>query len=484
MMRAPRRLASSTIWATSRRGMRSVTITISLMPFSIASKTASLVKAGGTVTTDPSIGAAVVGDGLRDGVEHRHPVDLAPQPTGGDAADDLRAGAVVQALAGQVDGLAAGDPLDDEGRVGVDQDAHAATPWIFSTARRAASLQRHAAVGVLDAVALEDLEALLLPGARDAEDRDLLRRIQAELQAGLDHAARDDVHARVRDDRHHHRDLVDAGLAAAPASPARRPLRPTGCRRSRSSWRACRRAARTASNSVSEPPPAPITSPRLPSNSVTLPRRRDGRWRRPARRPARRGSPRAPGASPRRRRRAPQQLPVARARLVLDLHVGVERYERAVRQRAERVDLGERHVVLDEQPRQARRAIGTSLLQRRAGDARGGDHLLGLEVRTGQDVREVPRPTLSGCSSATCSMSMPADGREDDHRALARAVPDDARVVLLLDLGLRVDEHAARHVPADLQLEDLARVGLGLLRASRRTSRRRPSCARPRAPGT
>ena len=36
--------------------MRSVTITISLTPFSIASNTASLVKAGGTVTTEPSIG--------------------------------------------------------------------------------------------------------------------------------------------------------------------------------------------------------------------------------------------------------------------------------------------------------------------------------------------------------------------------------------------------------------------------------------------
>ena len=57
MMRAPRSVASSTISATSRRGIRSVTITISLMPFSIASNTASLVKAGGTVTTEPSIGA-------------------------------------------------------------------------------------------------------------------------------------------------------------------------------------------------------------------------------------------------------------------------------------------------------------------------------------------------------------------------------------------------------------------------------------------
>ena len=53
MIRAPRIPASSTIWATSRRGIRSVTITISSMPASIASNTASLVNAGGTVTTEP-----------------------------------------------------------------------------------------------------------------------------------------------------------------------------------------------------------------------------------------------------------------------------------------------------------------------------------------------------------------------------------------------------------------------------------------------
>src|SRR5271166_5715920 len=60
-------------------------------------------------------------------------------------------------------------------------------------------VERDAAVGVLHAVALEDLEALLLPGAGDAEDRDLLGGVVAELQAGLDHAARDDVHTGVRD---------------------------------------------------------------------------------------------------------------------------------------------------------------------------------------------------------------------------------------------------------------------------------------------
>src|SRR4051795_11580735 len=77
---------------------------------------------------------AVVLDGLADGVEHRHAVDLPAEAARGHAADDPRAGAVVEALAREVDGLAPGDPLDDEGRVGVDQDRHQA-----ATAIRAAS---------------------------------------------------------------------------------------------------------------------------------------------------------------------------------------------------------------------------------------------------------------------------------------------------------------------------------------------------------
>jgi hypothetical protein len=76
----------------------------------------------------------------------------------------------------------------------------------------------------------------------------------------------------------------------------------------------------------------------------------------------------------------------------------------------ERVDLGERHVVLDEELRQPG-DDRDELVEVAAGDARGGDDLLRLELAEGQDVREVRRPTLSGCSSATCSMSMPPTGR-------------------------------------------------------------------------
>src|SRR6476469_11032700 len=71
---------------------------------------------------------------------------------------------------------------------------------------------RDRAVAVLDPVALEDLEALVLPGAGDAEDRDRLARVLAELEAGLDHAAGDDVDPVFGDDYHHHGDLLDAVL--------------------------------------------------------------------------------------------------------------------------------------------------------------------------------------------------------------------------------------------------------------------------------
>ena len=96
MMRAPRSFASSTICATSPRGMRSVTMTISLTPASMASKTASRVKRGGTVTIEPS---TFIFDGdVTHAVVDRDAVDVATGTARGHAADDL--GAVVEALRG------------------------------------------------------------------------------------------------------------------------------------------------------------------------------------------------------------------------------------------------------------------------------------------------------------------------------------------------------------------------------------------------
>ena len=141
---------------------------------------------------------------------------------------------------------------------------------------------RHRAVGVVDAVALEDLEALVLPRPGDAEDRDLLGRVVAELEARLDHAAGDDVHAGVGDDRHHHGDLLDARLLQHELGQAARLRAPTGCRRSRSSSPACRRARaprRTASASRRRRRSRGRGCRRTRSRCRP---RRGGPWRRPA----------------------------------------------------------------------------------------------------------------------------------------------------------------------------------------------------------
>src|SRR5205085_8206983 len=89
---------------------------------------------GGNRDHRPVDRGAVVLDRLGDRVEHRHAVHIASLAAGRDAAHDPGAGAVVQALPGQIDRLAPGDALDDERRGLVDQDAHTA-----SAARRAAS---------------------------------------------------------------------------------------------------------------------------------------------------------------------------------------------------------------------------------------------------------------------------------------------------------------------------------------------------------
>ena len=72
----------------------------------------------------------------------------------------------------------------------------------------------------------------------------------------------------------------------------------------------------------------------------------------------------------------------------------------------------------------------------------------------GWSVEKWPPPDLVGLLLGHLLDVDAAHGREDHHRPLAQAVPDHAGVVLLLDLGLRVHQHAARHVPADLEPQD------------------------------
>src|SRR4051794_38935086 len=81
----------------------------------------------------------------------------------------------------------------------------------------------------------------------------------------------------------------------------------------------------------------------------------------------------------------------------------------------------------------------------------------------GRMLEKCRRPTLSGCSSATCSMSIPPTGEKMMTGRLA--VPSDhAGVELLRDVGLGVDEHAAGLMAVDLEREDVAGVPRGLAR--------------------
>ena len=155
---------------------------------------------------------------------------------------------------------------------------------------------------------------------------------------------------------------------------------------------------------------------------------------------------------------------MAAAGLVLDVHVGVKGDEGAVLEPADRVDLGERHVVFKKELGELREDWG-ELVQLAARDAGRGDRLLGLEAGDGQEVRDVAAADLVGLLLGDLLDIDSADGAEDHHRLLGRAVPDDPGVVLLLDLGLRIDQDAAGHVAADLQLEDVGGVAGGLVGA-------------------
>jgi hypothetical protein len=126
------------------------------------------------------------------------------------------------------------------------------------------------------------------------------------------------------------------------------------------------------------------------------------------------------------------------------------------------VDLGERHVVLHEELcelRQDRR----ELVELGARDAHGRDRVLGPEVHARQDRGEVAAADVVGVLLGHLLDIDAAHVGEDEGGQLADAVVDHPGVVLLRHRRLRAHQHAARHVAADLELEDVAGVRLGLL---------------------
>ena len=289
----------------------------------------------------------------------------------------------------------------------------------------------------------------------DAEDRDRLAGVLAQLEAGLDHAAGDDVDPGVGDDRHHHRDLLDAVLfehlrGQAAGLGDRGVAADLGVVGGLAALAADRvgegqRAAAGADHEAEVALEAVVLA--LDHAAVV------GGVDRGDVALELRGLVGLAGVVLGDLQLAlAQQYFLASDRLVLHLHVGVERDEAAVGELGQRVDLGEGHVVVAEEAGEAGEDRGGAV-QLRAGDPGRGDHLLGLEVGDRQQVGDVAAADVVGVGLGDLLDVDPAHVAEQHQRSLRGPVPDDPGVVLLFDLGLRVDEDPARELAADLELE-------------------------------
>src|SRR5439155_1855399 len=211
------------------------------------------------------------------------------------------------------------------------------------------------AVAVLDAVLAEDLEGVGLPGAGDAEDADLLRRVMAGLDYALDDAAGDDIRAGVRDDVHDDGDPIDAGLAEDELRQLHRFLDArVAAYLAVVGWLAAvlldgvedRQRAATGAD---DEPEVTVELDDAARDAAVV----DGVDLRAPNLELRRWAPLACLV------RLDAQLVedglVTLAVLVLHVEMAIEHDERAVFELAERIDLGKRHIVLLEQSHELRR---------------------------------------------------------------------------------------------------------------------------------
>ena len=293
----------------------------------------------------------------------------------------------------------------------------------------------------------------------------------SELEAGLDHAAGDDVDAGVGDDRHHHRDLLDAvllqdllgeaaglgdrGIAADLGVVGGPPA--LAADRVGQGQRAAAGADHQAEVAARSRGPCPGS-------------RRGGRRRRSRRRCARtRSARRARGCRPGRSPARPRAAPCWRGLASFSISMWASRATKLPSASSARGLISARVMSRSRKSRARRARIGVARFELRAGDAGRGDHLLRLEVGDRQQVGEVAAADVVGVLLGDLLDVDPAHVAEQHQRPLCGPVPDDAGVVLLLDLGLRVDEDAARHVAVDLELEDRRPRGPRPPRACRRT---------------
>src|SRR5262249_9386932 len=156
-----------------------------------------------------------------------------------------------------------------------------------------------------------------------------------------------------------------------------------------------------------------------------------------------------------------EELRVLVACVAFQVDVAVEHQEAAVAELAEGIDLGERQVVAEEDLDQ-RRDDRDQAVEIVAGHADGGDRLLrtvGAPRENGREVhaRHVLRVLLRHLLDVDA-----AHVAEDEDRQLPSPVPGDGREVLLRHRRALLDQHAARLLALDLELQDCLRRALGV----------------------
>ena len=151
------------------------------------------------------------------------------------------------------------------------------------------------------------------------------------------------------------------------------------------------------------------------------------------------------------------------ARVALQVDVAVEDEEAAVPGLPERIDLGERQIVAEEDLDQ-RGDDGRQAVQVLAAHPDGGDRLLCLVGREREERGDVDLAHVLGVLLGDLLDVDAAHVAEDEDGELPPPVPGDRGEVLAGDERALLDQHAARLLPPDLEREDRARGGLGLRR--------------------
>ena len=152
---------------------------------------------------------------------------------------------------------------------------------------------------------------------------------------------------------------------------------------------------------------------------------------------------------------------MAEERVGVDRDLGVERHDLALLRDQQRVDLDERRVLAHEH-----------VVELREHRAHRPDHVLGdagvegepaaLEVLEAEQRVDVQHAHRLGVRLGDLLDVHAAHPREHRHRLLRRAVEDDRRVVLLVDLARALHVELVHGEAADVHAEDRLRVLLGL----------------------